>query len=150
LRLPCSFCGRDTGVAKQAKKAATKRAGEMTRKTSASRLSEKLADVKTTDSKQVAMVEEELPPAPEPSGCTAYVCERVAAALPKICKLLLNEVLDGATQAVRTAALKLLWQMALLDKQAGKSASDSEKSNGKGTAAEREFARRMLAEFRNR
>jgi hypothetical protein len=78
---------------------------------------------------------------PSPSRCPQFVRREIADALPEICKGLVAKAKKG-----EAAALKLLWQMAGLDKPADKGAG---RSAGIG-ARELGFARRAMEKFRAR
>lgn len=78
---------------------------------------------------------------PSPARCSQFVRREIAEALPAICEALVKKALKGDG-----AALKLLWQMALLDKPADKKTG---RAAGFG-ARELGFARRALEQFRAR
>jgi predicted lipid-binding transport protein (Tim44 family) len=80
--------------------------------------------------------------APTPARCPQFVRREIAGALPEICRALLSKAVEGDM-----AALKMLWQMAMLDKAAEKAGNKTAAGFG---ARELGFARKALAEFRAR
>ena len=77
------------------------------------------------------------PRAPRPGACHPFVRKQIAEALPELCKAYLGRAKKGDL-----STMKLLWQMAELDKQI--------QSAGAQGAADKKFVRQTLAKYRSR
>ena len=77
------------------------------------------------------------PRLPRPGYCHPFVRKQIAEALPELCKAYLGRAKKGDL-----STMKLLWQMAELDKQM--------QSPGTQNAADKKFVRQSLAKYRGR